>query len=80
MNVRIYTSPTCRWCNQAKNYLSERGVTYDEHDISRDQAAAEEAVRLAGRKAVPVIVADDQVLVGFHEDELEDLLDDIEAG
>ena len=78
MNVRIYTSPTCRWCNQAKSYLSEHGVTYDEHDISSNQAAAEEAVRLAGRKALPVIVAEDQVMVGFYEDELEDMLDELE--
>jgi len=78
MTVKIYTSPTCRWCRQAKDFLAEQGVTYQELDITSDQTLADEAVRLAGRKALPVIVAADNVMVGFYEDELEDLLDELE--
>ena len=79
MTVKIYTSPTCRWCRRAKDFLAEQGVTYQELDITSDPAIADEAIRLAGRKAVPVIVADSRVLmVGYYEDELEDLLDEIE--
>ena len=78
MNVKIYTTPTCRFCHQAKNFLYERGTKFAEYDITRDPAAADEMVRLTGRKAVPVIVADKQVIVGFYQKQLERLLDQVE--
>lgn len=74
MNVKIYTTPTCGYCHQAKRFLSERGVEFNEYDVSRDRAAADEMVRLTGNTGVPVIVVDDQVIVGFDRPRLEHLL------
>ena len=74
MNIKIYTTPTCGYCHQAKKFLSERGVAFVEHDVSSDQAAADEMVRLTGHRAVPVIVVDGQVVVGFDHTKLEHLL------
>jgi len=74
MNVKIYTSPTCGYCHQAKNFLTERGVKYVEYDVSRDRAAAEEMVRLTGHMGVPVIVVDGEVIIGFDQTRLEQLL------
>ena len=74
MNVKIYTSPTCGYCHQAKRYLSEHGVKFTEHDISVDRAAAEEIVRLTGQMGVPVIVIDGEVVIGFDRARLEPLL------
>jgi glutaredoxin 3 len=39
-----------------------------------DPSAREELVRLTGRTAIPVIVVDGQVVVGFDRGELERLL------
>lgn len=74
MNVNIYTTPTCGYCHQAKRFLAERGVPYVEYDVSRDQAAAEEMVRLTGHMGVPVIVIDGEVVIGFDRPRLEQLL------
>jgi glutaredoxin-like YruB-family protein len=74
MNVKVYTSPTCGYCHQAKRYLSERGVQFTEHDVSLDRAAAQEVVRLTGQMGVPVIVIDGEVVVGFDRPRLERLL------
>ena len=74
MEVKIYTTPTCGYCDMAKRFLSERGVKYGEHDVSRDIAAAEEMVSLTGQRGVPVIVIDGQVILGFDRPRIEQLL------
>jgi glutaredoxin-like YruB-family protein len=74
MEIKLYTAPTCGYCNQVKRFLSERGVPFTEHDVSRDRAAADEMVRLTGQMGVPVIVADGQVIVGFDRPRLEQLI------
>jgi glutaredoxin-like YruB-family protein len=74
MNIKIYTTPTCGYCHQAKQFLNERGVNYTEYDVSRDQAAANEMVQQTGQMGVPVIVIDGEVVLGFNRARLEQLL------
>ena len=74
MDIKIYSTPTCGYCHQAKRFLTERGVRYTEVDVSVDRAAAEELVRSTGQTGVPVIVVDGQVIVGFDRPRLEQLL------
>lgn len=74
MNITIYSTPTCGYCHQAKKFLSERGVKYTEHDVSSNQAAADEMVRLTGQMGVPVIVVDGEPIIGFDRPRLENLL------
>jgi glutaredoxin-like YruB-family protein len=74
MNVKVYTTPTCGYCHQAKKFLSEQGVKYEEVDVSLDRAAADDMVRLTGQMGVPVITVDGQVIVGFDRPRLEQLL------
>jgi glutaredoxin 3 len=59
---------------RAKEFLSQRGVSYIEKDVSRDRQAAMEMIRLSGQQGVPVIAVDDQVVVGFNRPRLEALL------
>ncbi len=58
----------------AKEFLSQRGVPFVEKDVSRDPTAAQEMVRRSGQRGVPVIVVDDQVIVGFNRPLLEQAL------
>lgn len=74
MDVKIYTTPTCGYCHQAKSFLSELGVEYTEHDVSRDRAAADEMVKMTGQMGVPVITVDGQVIIGFDRARLQQLL------
>jgi len=49
-------------------------VSYTEHDVSRDRAAAEEMVKLTGQMGVPVIVVDGETVIGFNRPRLKELL------
>lgn len=74
MDVKVYTTPTCGYCHQAKSFFSERGVKFIEYDVSRDRAAADKMVKLTGQMGVPVIVVDGEVVIGFDRPRLESLL------
>jgi glutaredoxin 3 len=74
MDVKVYSTPTCGFCHQAKRFLSDRGIRYTDIDVSRDRQAAEEMVSLTGQMGVPVIVIDGEAVVGFNRPRIEELL------
>lgn len=49
-------------------------MPYRDVNVAEDVEAREELVRLTGRMAVPVIVVDGQVIVGFDKAKLQSLL------
>ncbi len=72
-NIKIYSSNTCSNCTAAKEYLKEKGYEYEEKNVSTDSAAKKELISL-GYMGVPVIMIDDEVVVGFNRNKLEELL------
>ncbi len=63
--VTIYTKPGCPYCAAAKEHYSKQGISFKEIDVYDIIGAKEEAIRLAGRRIVPVIIEDGKVQVGF---------------
>ena len=61
------------FCNRAKEFLSQKGVPFTEWDVSTDEKALAELERL-GYRTTPVIVIDGEVVVGFDQKRLEELL------
>ncbi len=74
-SVRVYTTPTCSWCNTLKAYLRKNGINYSEIDVSRDDAAAKEMVRMSGQQGVPQTEINGQMIVGFNQARLKELLE-----
>ena len=54
-----------------KEFLSQRGVGFEERDVSRDRNAAQELVSKTGQMGVPVTIIDGQAIVGFDQAQLE---------
>jgi glutaredoxin 3 len=54
-----------------KEFLSQRGVGFEERDVSRDRDAARELVSMTGQMGVPVTIIDGQTIVGFDRSRLE---------
>src|SRR5919199_5669483 len=79
MDVTVYTTSTCPYCDMAKDYLSQHGVAYVERDVAADPAAAAEAVRISRQQGVPIIAADGQVVVGFDRPGLDRLIQAVKA-
>jgi glutaredoxin 3 len=57
-----------------KEFLSQRGVSFEEHDVSRNQSYAQELVRTTGQMGIPVTIINGQIVVGFDRGRLEQLI------
>ncbi len=61
------------FCDQAKEYLSQKGIEFQERDIAQDPSALADLKKL-GYMTTPVIVIDGSVIVGFDVDKIDQLL------
>ena len=72
--IRLYTRPLCGWCIDAKEYLDQHGIVYEEINVGQDPAAYEEMKQLSGQPYVPTIVVDGHLLANFDTGQLEKFL------
>lgn len=72
--VQIYTSPTCHYCHLAKDFLINHKVDYEEFDVMTDINKRQEMIEKSGQMGVPVIMIDDEIMVGFDENHLKSVL------
>jgi len=69
-SIRLFIKPYCGWCHKATRWLDERHVDYEEIDVTADEAAFDEMIRLSGQDLAPVIEVDGEVLADFGPDQL----------
>ena len=72
--VTIYSTPTCHFCQMAKEFFKEKGIQYTEHDVLSDLTERQKMVDISGQLGVPVIVIDGKAIVGFDQSEVSALL------
>ena len=72
--VVVYSTPTCPYCKRAKDYLSQKGISYAEHNVAEDKDKAQEMIQKSGQMSVPVIIIDNEIVVGFDQSLLDKLL------
>jgi len=72
--VTIYSTPTCPYCIQVKEYLKEKSVEYTDYNVADDQDKAKEMVEKSGQMGVPVVDIDGKITVGFNKPEIDKLL------
>lgn len=72
--INIYTTPTCVYCQMAKEFFKENNVSYQEHDVSSDAKAREEMINKSSQMGVPVIEVNDEIIIGFDKERLSELL------
>jgi glutaredoxin-like YruB-family protein len=71
MAVRIYTTPSCVYCNKAKQYFRENKISYTEYNVAQDLRRAEEMVKKSGQMGVTVVDVNGRIIVGFNQNEIE---------
>ena len=68
--MKIYTTPTCRYCNLAKLFCEDNDIPYELIDVQADMEARKEMVAISGQMGVPVLDIDGTIMVGFVLDKL----------
>ena len=71
--VVLYAAGFCEFSEMVRLHLESRGQRYTERDIDLDPTARDEMMKL-GVQGTPVIVIDGEVIVGFDEESIDDLL------
>lgn len=68
--VKVYSAPSCPWCQRTKEFLDELKVEYEDINVAENQEAAKDMVEKSGQRGVPVIEIDGEMIVGFNPDEI----------
>lgn len=74
MNVIVYFTPTCPFCKQTKAFLFEHKIDFIEIDVMADQDKAREMIQKSGQMGVPVIDINGEIVIGFDQKKLKELL------
>ena len=72
--VTIYSTPTCHFCHMAKDYFAANNVTFTDFNVMEDVDKRKEMIDMTGQMGVPVIRIGDDVVVGFDESKVKELL------
>jgi len=74
--VIVYTTSWCPYCQSAKEYLTQKGVSYEERNAEIDMQARDELVQKSGQTGVPVIDIGGKIIVGFSANEIDQALEE----
>jgi len=73
--LKIYTSPTCKYCSRAKEHLKQQGIEFTTIDISKNKLLRDLVAENTGKLVVPAFQKGDYWLSGFDENNLNGLND-----
>jgi len=66
--VKIYTKDYCPYCDAAKNLLIQKGVGFEEVDVTRDEKGFKEMLeKAAPRRTVPQVFIGGTAIGGFDD-------------
>ncbi|PIS34621.1 MAG: NrdH-redoxin [Parcubacteria group bacterium CG08_land_8_20_14_0_20_43_9] len=72
--VKVYSTPSCPYCELLKQFLYEKGVKFEVVDVSDNESAQNYIFEKTGKMAVPVIEIDNEIIVGFDKPRIMELL------
>jgi glutaredoxin len=79
MELTVYTAAWCRDCREAKRFLANHNIPYNEIDIETTPGAADLVLTNVGKRAIPQFVLDGKWVQpyrpgeGFLYDEMAEL-------
>ncbi len=72
--VTIYSTPTCVYCHNLKEYLTKLNIAYKDIDVASDEKELEKMVAISGQMGVPVVEIEGNVVIGFDKEKIDELL------
>lgn len=68
--VKVYSTPTCPYCLRAKQFLKENNINFEDIDVSKNPAKAEEMFQRTGQMGVPALDIDGEIIIGFDKEKI----------
>ena len=72
--VEIYSTQSCHYCVMVKDFLKSKGINYSDYNVGLDLEKRKEMVEISGQMGVPVVKIDKDIIVGFDQEKIEELL------
>jgi len=72
--IVIYSTPTCHFCQMAKAFFKSNNVEYTEYNVAEDAEKRQEMIEITGQMGVPVIKVGDDILIGFNEGKVREMV------
>lgn len=73
-SITVYSTPTCVYCNMAKNFFKANGFDYKDFNVATDLEKRKEMIDKTGQMGVPVIDINGTIVVGFDEEKIRSTL------
>jgi arsenate reductase-like glutaredoxin family protein len=73
MEIHLYTEPGCGACNEAKSFLTSRGIFFEERDVRANPEYLRILTDDLNCCTLPTLVAGDAVIAGFDREVYESL-------
>lgn len=72
--VEIFSTENCHFCHMAKDWFAANDVKFIDHNVGVNMEERKRAMEISGQMGVPVILIGDDVVIGFNEPKLRELL------
>jgi mycoredoxin len=66
MELLVYSANWCRDCREAKRFLTQHGIPFQEINIETQPGAADAVVAATGKRAIPQFVLDGRWIQPYH--------------
>ncbi len=72
--IIIYSTEWCVYCRHVKDYLKDKGISFEEVDVGKDPEQAKMIIEKTGQRGVPVVDIDGQIILGFDQEKIDEIL------
>lgn len=75
-NVKVYSTPTCPWCQKVKAYLQEKNIEFEDINVAGNPDKAREMVEKSKQMGVPVLDINGEIIIGFDTEKIDKALNE----
>ncbi len=75
IDVILYVTSWCPYCNKAREFLKGTGVSLAEYDIEKDAEKAREMMSKSGSRGVPVVDIEGIIIRGYSEEAMRNAIE-----
>jgi glutaredoxin 3 len=72
--VTVYSTPSCHFCHMAKDFFTANNIPYQDFNVAEDNEKRQEMIKKSGQMGVPVILINNDIIVGFNKPKIVELL------
>lgn len=71
MNIIVYTKTGCPWCIGLTDFLKEKGIEFEERNVTDNEVYFTEMQAKSGQTKAPVVDIDGKIIADTDKEEIE---------